>query len=550
MSDNSEVVEINHYEMVPGTVQLIDITGTLDVQKNGDDSNIILQPQPSSNPNDPLRFSTRKRRLQFLLLFVWCVLQSATSNFTGPLYDAFVEDLHVTYDQINDTAALCFTGLGVGVAIVQPCAAKFGQRVVYLSCTLIAIIACIVGGTAKGLTLLYIFNLLCGFGAAPVDSLAEVTATNLHFQHERSMAVAMIIMALYVGCYGGPIIAGYITENLGWRWCYHIQIILYCALFVVMFFLFEETTFKRDTEKEDEFEEKILHQVQSMQSKEFDPSATIQEKLYEKDCVEEISTSSATKKTYWQRMKLIQTEQADTRSWLHIFIRPIFLIYFPAVIWASVCYGAQMMWLSLMANTQTLFYASEPYNMSADKVGLTNLSPLIGVIFGMLYGGQFVDWFSIQKAKRNSGILEPEHKLWTMAIPLVTNAAGLIAYGFGPYYKAHWAISVIVGQGLLGFSMAATGSLCLSYGAFDCYHKLAGESVVLILFIRNMIGMIFCFVCQTWINSGIISTIVTMCALSVVINGAVIVFLAYGKTFRRWTADPYSRYSDPNYGRI
>ena len=33
MSDNSEVVEINHYEMVPGTVQLIDITGTLDVQK-------------------------------------------------------------------------------------------------------------------------------------------------------------------------------------------------------------------------------------------------------------------------------------------------------------------------------------------------------------------------------------------------------------------------------------------------------------------------------------------------------------------------------------
>ena len=27
------------------------------------------------------------------------------------------------------------------------------------------------------------------------------------------------------------------------------------------------------------------------------------------------------------------------------------------------------------------------------------------------------------------------------------NAAGLIAYGLGPYYGAHWAISVIIGQG-------------------------------------------------------------------------------------------------------
>ena len=75
------------------------------------------------------------------------------------------------------------------------------------------------------------------------------------------------------------------------------------------------------------------------------------------------------------------------------------LAYFPAIIWSSCAYGAQMMWLSLMGNTQTLFYASEPYNFTADKVGLTNLAPFVGVVLGMLYGGRFVDWFSLQKAK-------------------------------------------------------------------------------------------------------------------------------------------------------
>ena len=83
-------------------------------------------------------------------------------------------------------------------------------------------------------------------------------------------------------------------------------------------------------------------------------------------------------------MKLIHTEYGDRRSWLLIFVRPAFLAYFPAIIWSSCAYGAQMMWLSLMGNTQTLFYASEPYNFTADKVGLTNLAPL-SVLFWVCY---------------------------------------------------------------------------------------------------------------------------------------------------------------------
>ena len=60
--------------------------------------------------------------------------------------------------------------------------------------------------------------------------------------------------------------------------------------------------------------------------------------------------------------------------------------------------------------------------------------------------------------------------------------------------------------------------------------KLAGESVVLILFIRNMFGMIFCFACQPWIdNSGVFWTTITMCVLSIVINGGFAILLVWGK---------------------
>ena len=114
------------------------------------------------------------------------------------MYDAFVEALDVTYQDISNTAALCFTGLGLGVIIIQPCAAKYGKRVVYLTCTLIAIIGCIVGGTGK-IWPCCIFSISYGLGASPVDSIAEVSANDLHFQHERSTALSVIIMALYFG---------------------------------------------------------------------------------------------------------------------------------------------------------------------------------------------------------------------------------------------------------------------------------------------------------------------------------------------------------------
>lgn len=49
-------------EIVPGTVHLVDLQGILNVQKDANSKhNIILVPQPSSNPNDPLRWSQKKK---------------------------------------------------------------------------------------------------------------------------------------------------------------------------------------------------------------------------------------------------------------------------------------------------------------------------------------------------------------------------------------------------------------------------------------------------------------------------------------------------------
>lgn len=63
-----EVKEISNTEWVPGTVYLVDIDRSLQVQHNGQ-SDIVLIPQPSDDPNDPLLWSQTKKNIQFAILF-------------------------------------------------------------------------------------------------------------------------------------------------------------------------------------------------------------------------------------------------------------------------------------------------------------------------------------------------------------------------------------------------------------------------------------------------------------------------------------------------
>lgn len=232
------------------------------------------------------------------------------------------------------------------------------------------------------------------------------------------------------------------------------------------------------------------------------------------------------------------------------FVRPLYLVTFPAIVWSGMIYGFQMFWLSLTVNTQSAIFSAPPYNFSINNVGLTTLGLFVGSVIGMFYGGPFVDWFAIKMAMRNNGIMEPEHRLHTMLIPTVLNAAGILAYGLGAYYGRHWAISVVLGLGLMGFAMSSSGAICLVY-AVECYEKLASESLVLILFIRNMIGMGFSFAISPWIAAqGMMKTTFTMFTLSVVVNATYLLMIWKGKAIRRWSKARYERIIVPSYGDI
>lgn len=530
-------------EMVPGTVHLVDVAGILDAKKEGD---IVLLPQPSSNINDPLRWSQRKKRFQFGFLWFWAFLLAACTNFTGPLFSTFTEVWNCSYSALNNATALNFLFLGLGCVFLQPTAMKIGRRIIYIFGTVLYIIGCIVGGTAKSVVPFYFVNVLFGIGGAPIDSLVEISSTDVFFMHERSTAFAAMILALYLGSNLAPVASGYVVVSLDWTWCFWIFLIIMVVLLILQLFIMEDTSFRRDF-NQTEFESNVLNTIKSHNST-VNRIDTKENFIIDQNNDTDSIDPTIPKRTYWKRMQLIELEYTDTRSWFVIFSRPFLLITFPAVAWAGIVYGAQIMWLSLLLTTQSLIFSAPPYNFSASSVGLTNLGAAVGNVLGMIYGGKFVDRLTVKLARRNNGVLEPEMRLWAMIVPTILNAGGLLAYGLGANAGAHWAIPTVLGQGLLGFSMASTGAITFTY-VVDSYHKLASETLVLMLFARNLIGTAFTFAFQPWLDAcGLSLTTWLLFMMSLVINGTFVFFIYYGKSIRRWTAPTYEKYCDPNYG--
>lgn len=527
-------------EIVPGTVHLVDLEGDLSVKKSSGD--VILRPPPSSDPNDPLRWSKYKKFKQFFLLFWLATFLAITNNWRGPVLIIWMQEWNCTLDQLTQTGAVLFLFLGLGCVILQPTAMKLGRRFVYLSCTFTLMVANIIGANCNSVGLFYFINILTGFAAAPCDTLVEISTTDVFFQHERASYLAWFILALYAGSYIGPAISGFIVDAIGWRWCFWLNAIMFGVTFVIELFYMEDTSFRRN-EGDEELEDEIIQQIKSRDSK--DAVNVEQKEITPMGSID----PNIPLRSYRERMRLYDTTYNDTRSWLNITIKPFYMIGFPAILWAGLIYGAQMMWLSLLSSTQSLVYSAPPYSFTATSVGLTNLAPLVGSIVGM-GTGKLVDLITIYLSKRNNGIMEPEFRLYAMVIPLVTNAAGLLAYGLGSVEGTHWPVPVVLGQGLLGFAMSASGTICITY-AIDCYHLMASEGVVLVLFVRNMIGMAFTFAIQPWLDhNGFRDLTWIMFALSIVINGSFILMILCGKSFRRWTKDMYLKFSDPNYGEI
>ena len=152
-----------------------------------------------------------------------------------------------------DESAWVLTSYLVSNAIIIPMtgwlARTFGRkRYLIFSVTLFTVSSLLCGSSAS-LGMLVFFRVLQGIGGGALQPLSQAILLETFPPKEHGIAMAIFGIGIMFGPIAGPLMGGYITDTLSWRWIFYVNIpIGIFAVLMVKMFIVDPPYMKR-TEK-------------------------------------------------------------------------------------------------------------------------------------------------------------------------------------------------------------------------------------------------------------------------------------------------------------
>ena len=135
------------------------------------------------------------------------------------------------------------TSFGVANAISIPItgwlAKRFGEVRLFLVSTLLFVLASWLCGIANSLEMLIVFRVLQGAVAGPIIPLSQSLLLNNYPPEKRGMALAFWSMTIVVAPICGPILGGWISDNIHWGWIFFINVPIGLAVVLISWKILE-----------------------------------------------------------------------------------------------------------------------------------------------------------------------------------------------------------------------------------------------------------------------------------------------------------------------
>ncbi|KAK4542452.1 hypothetical protein LTR36_006704 [Oleoguttula mirabilis] len=524
---------------VPGTVHLVDLEGTMAAKHaKGARRDIVLVPAPSADPDDPLNWSPARKALSTTCMGVYTLMVGIASAAIYSVLEPIADATGLTLADLNAGTGYMFLAFGWGCLFWQPLALQYGKRPVYLI-SILATLAIQVWAPYTTSNSQWIANkVLQGFFGAPIESLCEISVTDIYFQHERGTYIALYALLLAGSNFFAPVIAGFIADGQGWKWVLY-WCAIFCAIgFVFLFFFMEETNYSRPAIIGHENEPEVSASASMLtdadekklpRSPNVEPAEPLPETVY-------------SRKTYFDKIKLWQA--ADLRKPNHLpgmVARPLIFLTFPVIAYAGFSYGSNLVWFNVLNGTASLILGGSPYDFPAWAVGLSYVSPLVGVAIGSAYTGYIGDRIVLELARRNKGVLEPEFRLWLFLPSPLLVPFGLILWGVGAAHAVHW-FGCVFAMGVIALTNTLGIQLSVSY-CIDSYKDLSGEAMVTVILVRNTMSFAINYGLTPWVtNLGLQNAFIVAAFAGMAQVATFFLLVRYGKTLRRRSAARYAVY--------
>ncbi|KAL8842894.1 MAG: hypothetical protein Q9170_000298 [Blastenia crenularia] len=506
-----------HVQIVPGTEVMVDV-GNHHFVKSSAASDQVLVPQPSNDPHDPLNWSPLWKFSTLACASAVTFLQAMGPLAIAPTFPYLIEEFHSNFADVVDFTGIAILVLGFSNFIWVPLSTSFGRRPVYIMSTAICLASSIWKARATSYSSFYGACVLNGIAGGPGETIQPNVIADMMFLHTRGTHNTIYFLFYYGGLILGPILAGPMAQNTGWRSFWWLNVAMLGTTLVALIFGFPETKWHRALPNETSHEASAAKPSSPEKAaiSVMEGDGSIEGGRSGSD-MEDLS-HAATKdrdpylgKGYPSKAQFgFYTPNINPLASIALDIWiPWKLFAFPIVEFAAFILSFSSSAFLTLNLTQSEVFAAPPYNFSPLAVGFTNFAILAGGIIGFVTAGPLSDWISMRLTLRNRGIREPEMRLPTMIPYVLIMILGNFIVAFGYEQQWDWKVIVIIGYSCAGIQVAALPAITATY-AVDSYKPVAGSIFVAATVNKNVYGYGFSKYITPWITkSGFVKPIMT-----------------------------------------
>ncbi|KAL8794373.1 MAG: hypothetical protein Q9195_003071 [Heterodermia aff. obscurata] len=439
-------------------------------QKNG----LINPPEPPDLRNliSPFTWSESRKTYTTWLSSAVTVLTAMTAGSYVAASEQLMAEWGISQVAFNVGITMFTTGFATAPMVLAPFSELNGRKPVFVVTGILFVVCQLCCGLTRSYGGMLAARFFAGVGGSTFSTMVGGVVSDIYRTADRNTPMALFSGAALFGTGLGPLFAGFVAQNVSWRWVFYVQAISDALVILLVAVSFKETRGSVLLSRR----AKALN----------DWYAAIEEAGYIGFSmhIEDESTKGKSERIRWKVKADEERESLAKMIGISVF-RPFHLLSTePVVFFFSL-------WVAFSWAVLYLTFSSIPLVFRTNHA--FTLQQTGAVFTAMCIGAALSTLLSIyqEKVARHYGKMSstPEGRLYFTCIESALMPIGLFWFGWTSFPSLHWILPT------LAIACATMGIFSIYLAVFnylaDTYHRYASSALAAQSFCRNMLGGVF-----------------------------------------------------------